>query len=508
MLNKIIKLLMSRVSTITLLILLQMGFLVGMVYYLSDMLMPVYIMLQIMSIIVTVWLVSQQDNPAYKMTWVIMILSLPVFGGLFYLLWGNKRLPLAMNLKLARHESPINTVPPDEKLLPRLWEDDPALASQAHYITCNGDFYLWEDTAVKFYPLGDDSFPDMLKALEGAERFILMEFFIINFGELWDEILEVLISKARSGVRVMLMYDDMGTIQHLPRNYANSLRELGIEVTVFNPYRPHLNMAMNNRDHRKIVVVDGNVGFCGGANISDEYINRFERFGHWKDTGVRISGRGVWSLTAMFLSLWGFENDVKIEDPHSFAPTMSFDTDGLVQPFSDTPLDRRSLAKDIYLNMISRATRYLYVTTPYLILDHEMVRALSRAAESGVDVRVITPHIPDKWYVHAVSRTHYERLIEAGVRVYEYLPGFIHAKQMVSDDKICVVGTTNMDYRSFYLHYECGIVFYNSSICSVVRDDVLDTLDTCIEITAEAARAIPLGQRIIAAVIKIFEPLL
>lgn len=210
----------------------------------------------------------------------------------------------------------------------------------------------------------------------------------------------------------------------------------------------------------------------------------------------------------MFLSLWGFENDIIIPNPEDFAPNRSFATDGLVQPFDDTPLDRRSLGKDIYLNMISRATRYLYITTPYLILDHEMVRALVRSAESGVDVRIIVPHIPDKWYVHAVSRTHYARLVAAGVRVYEYLPGFIHAKQIVSDDKIAVVGTTNMDYRSFYLHYECGIVFYNSSMCATVRDDILATLNTCCEITTEEVASIPWTERVVAAIIKMFEPLL
>ena len=509
MLNRIIKLLMSRLSTISILIILQVGMLAGMVYFLSDMFLTIYGALQFMSLVVVIWLVSKQDNPNYKLTWVIMILMLPIFGGLFYLLWGNKSLPRSYRNKLQYHAAlPAPVSGADPSLLHRLELEDPQLAAQSRYIRDTTGYELWQDTASMFYALGDDSFLDMIDALRSAERFILMEFFIINLGSMWDAILDILVEKARAGVRVMLMYDDLGTITYLPLGYERTLRALGLEVEVFNPYRPHLNMVMNYRDHRKIVVVDGNVGFCGGFNISDEYINRYERFGHWKDTGVRISGGAVWSLTRMFLTLWRFSTDDKSIDFESFRPTENHPTDGMIQPFDDNPIDNISVMKDSYLGMITRATRYLYLTTPYLILDDEMIRALTRTAQCGVDVRIIIPHIPDKWYVHIISRTHYKRLLDGGVRVYEYLPGFIHAKQIVCDDAMAIVGTTNMDFRSFYLNYESGVAFYRSSICARVRDDILSTIEASLEITQQDVASIPFYQRAVAAVIKIFEPLL
>lgn len=509
MTGKLLQFLVSRVSSITILILLQFGFIAGMVYYLSDSFFIIYTLLTIISVAVVVWIVSKSDNPSYKMTWVILILIMPIFGGLFYIVWGNKQLPPSLSDKIKYYKS----LPPvksgaDKNLLPRLWEQDPQLAVQARYILSMTGSELWENTSAKFYALGDDGFPDMIEALKSAEKFILMEFYIINFGVMWDSILEILKEKARNGVKVMLMYDDFGTIHYLPRHYDRYLRSLGIETAVFNPYRPHLNMSMNYRDHRKIVVIDGNIGFCGGFNISDEYINRHERFGHWKDTGVRISGDAVWNLSYMFLTLWRFTTNSQEINFDDYRPTKSFESDGLVQPFDDDPMDHKFVVKDNYLGMINRATNYLYLSTPYLILDDEMIRALTRAAQCGVDVRIITPHIPDKWYVHIISQAHYERLLAHGVRVYEYLPGFIHAKQIVADDKIAVVGTTNMDFRSFYLNYECGVAFYNSSICKTVKMDFMDTICKSIEITEDSLSKTPFYNRIFAAVLKVFEPLL
>lgn len=264
---------------------------------------------------------------------------------------------------------------------------------------------------------------------------------------------------------------------------------------------------MNYRDHRKITVVDGNVGFCGGINIADEYINRYEKHGHWKDTAVLLRGDGVWNLTALFLSLWNFSKPTD-EEFDQFKPTISCESDGFVQPFGDSPLDRLNVSEETYMQIISRATRYVYITTPYLILDNEMTTALSIAARSGVDVRILTPHVPDKWYVHEVTRSFYQPLLDAGVKIYEYTPGFIHAKMYVSDDEVAVVGTANMDYRSFYLHFECGVCFYQSSLIQDVKQDFLQTLTLSQQIPLDYNRSVFFLRRVVRSLLRLFSPMM
>lgn len=304
------------------------------------------------------------------------------------------------------------------------------------------------------------------------------------------------------------MFDDMGSVETLPPGYGTTLEKYGIKCAVFNPFKPHLNMAMNYRDHRKICVIDGNVGFCGGINLADEYINAYPKHGHWKDTAVVLYGDGVWSLTMMFLTLWDFTKNEADLGYSKYMPTKHYESDGYVQPYGDTPLDNTNVGENIYMQIINRATDYVYITTPYLILDNEMVTALKNAAETGIDVRIITPHIADKWYVHIVTRSFYKNLIRSGVKIYEYTPGFVHAKMFVSDDTSAIVGTTNMDYRSFYLHFECGVCFYYSSMVDKVKNDIVETLDKCQEITMDDVNQISIFKRILAAIIRIFSPMM
>ena len=324
---------------------------------------------------------------------------------------------------------------------------------------------------------------------------------------MWDPIFDILRKKAAEGVEVRFLYDDVGTLQTLPNNYRTVLEKAGIKTAIFNPFRPHLNIAMNYRDHRKITVIDGNVGFCGGINLADEYINAYEKHGHWKDTAVLLRGSGVWNLTLMFLMMWQFTTTVET-DFDRYRPTQAVPNEGYVQPFGDSPLDNLNVSENAYMQIINRATRYVYITTPYLILDNEMITALSTAAQSGIDVRIITPHIADKWYVHIVTRSYYSQLIRAGVKIYEYTPGFIHAKMFTSDDKVAIVGTTNMDYRSFYLHFECGVSFYNSPVAKDVRDDFLNTLQVCQPISLEEMEQLPLSRRILAKLLRLMAPLM
>ncbi|NCC65453.1 MAG: cardiolipin synthase, partial [Spirochaetia bacterium] len=290
-------------------------------------------------------------------------------------------------------------------------------------------------------------------------------------------------------------------------HYDRKLRNLGLEVVAFNPLRAHLNSKLNSRDHRKVLVIDGNVGYTGGMNIADEYANRLLKFGHWKDTAVKLRGDAVYSLSQMFLQLWAFSTN-RVEDFSRYRPTITCKTDGFVQPFADNPLDNQNVAENAYIQIISLAKRYVWITTPYLVLDNEMLTALKIAAQSGVDVRIITPHIPDKWYVFAVTRENYYPLLEAGVKIYEYTPGFIHAKMFVSDDRVAIIGTINMDYRSFYLHFENGVAFYGSSVIHTVKEDIEDTLQVCTEVTIEKLKKRSWIRKLSGIVLKLAAPLM
>ncbi|MFV0496737.1 MAG: cardiolipin synthase [Candidatus Fimivivens sp.] len=505
---RFMRLLCCRAVLLPALVLLEAVLFFCTVWLLAHRWPLVALLLHAMSIVAVLYIVSKYDNPDYKLAWVILILMVPILGGLIYLLSGNKRLPRRLKRRIAgfyeQNLLPISMDSGSEAPLAML---DEHLAAQSIYLkNCTG-FSAWQNTVCEFFPSGNALFDRMCHELETAEKFIFMEYFIIKPGLLWERLIRLLENKARAGVLVRLMYDDVGTMSQLPRHFAKTLREKGIEVTVFNPCRMHVNPSMNYRDHRKICVIDGNIGFCGGANLADEYINRLPRCAHWKDTGVLLKGHGVWNLTLLFLSLWGFSNDAQPDDFSSFVPTVTCQSDGFIQAFGDSPLDALYVAESFCLKTIARATKYIYITTPYLILGHEMISALGTAALSGVDVRIITPAVPDKWYVHTVSRSYYTALLRHGVRIFEYQTGFIHAKQLVSDDITAMVGTTNLDFRSFYLHFECAVCLYGNSAIKNILDDVNDTLACCREITFEETQQFPLRQRIIAAILRPFAPL-
>lgn len=501
------RLLCSRAVLLPAFVLLEVSLLVTAIWLLARRWPLLALLLHAMSIAAVLYIVSKHDNPYYKLAWVVLILMVPILGGMIYLLAGNKRLPRRLKRQLIDfYQQNLSPVRMDSGSEPALITLDKYLSSQSLYLkNCTG-FAAWQHTACEFFPSGSALFERMLQELETAQKFIFLEYFIISPGLLWDRILAILERKARSGVLVRLMYDDVGTLKSLPGNFAKTLRSKGLEVTVFNPCRVHFNAAMNYRDHRKLCVIDGNIGFCGGANLADEYINRLPRCAHWKDSGVMLKGHGVWNLTLLFLGLWDFSNNAQ-QDWAAFVPTITCQSDGFVQAFGDSPLDNLYVAESFCLQAISRATKYIYLTTPYLVLGHEMISALGAAALSGVDVRIITPAIPDKWYVHVISRSYYGALLRYGVRIFEYRPGFIHAKQMVSDDITAMVGTTNLDFRSFYLHFECAVCLYGSSAVKNIFDDFRNTLACCREITFGDTRRFPLWQRAMATVLRPFAPL-
>lgn len=511
MLRKLLQFLTGRLFISIVLITIQIAILFAIFFYATNNTLWIQI-LSALSIIMTLVVVVRDLNPAYKIGWMLLFMFLPLYGGIFYVLFGNRRL----NRRLRARLEALNTYYLKgveggvySQLLPMqaLGRYSNTLARQAQYIVNITGFPVWGNTEVEYFSSGESWVLDLLKELEEAQSFIFIEFFIVAEGEVWDSILEVLLRRRRAGVRVCLMFDDVGSLFTVPSHFDHRLRFLGLEVVAFNPLRAHLNSRLNSRSHRKIVVIDGNIGYTGGVNIADEYANRLLKFGHWKDTAVKLKGEAVWSLSQMFLQLWAFSTG-KPEDFNAHRPTITCKTDGFVQPFSDNPLDDDNVAENAYIQIINTAKRYVWITTPYLVLDNEMLTALKIAAQSGVDVRIITPHVPDKWYVFAVTRDNYRPLLEAGVKIYEYTPGFLHAKMFVSDDRVAIIGTINMDYRSFYLHFENGVIFYGSSVIRKVSEDIEDTLAVCRQIDLEFLRRRPWYKRLAGLVLKIAAPLL
>ncbi|MDE7298387.1 MAG: cardiolipin synthase, partial [Lachnospiraceae bacterium] len=340
---------------------------------------------------------------------------------------------------------------------------------------------------------------------EKAEKFIFMEYFIIAEGRMWDTILEILKEKAAAGVDVRLLYDDVGCLRLLPFQYYETIRGFGIKCEAFNPFVPFVSTVMNNRDHRKILVIDGETGFTGGINLADEYINEKERFGYWKDTGIMLKGDAVWNLTVMFLQLWNALRPTDT-DFDCFRPRARYETDGYVQPYGDSPLDFENVGENVYLNIINSAKDYVYIFTPYLISDSEMISALCLAAKRGVDVRIVTPHIPDKKFAFMLTQSYYEQLMDGGVKIFEFEPGFIHAKCFVSDDIVATVGTINLDYRSLYLHFECGVYLYRTSSVMDVKQDAIDTIARSIPVTRDMLKPV-LQKVVLQAFLKLFAPL-
>ncbi len=498
---------LNRLTITVFLVLFQFAFTVFFITHIRTRLHFLYPFGQVFNIVIILWLVRKEDNPSYKIPWMIMILAFPFVGTGFYLLYGNTplnrrklmQLPHIRTDKLEEHMTPASEP---------LCEACPQYARTARYLHTIAEAPVWQNTSSRFYPSGEAMFRAMLADLRRAERFIFLEFFIIEPGVMWDSILAILRQKVAEGVDVRVLYDDVGCMSTLPVSYAKTLNALGIQTVKFNQFVLLMNTYLNYRDHRKQLVIDGNIGYTGGINLADEYINQKERFGHWKDTGVRLEGDGVVNMTSLFLQLWDFATQTETSDFHPYLPTVSAPSDGYVQSFGDSPLDNFNVGETVFMNIINAASEYVYITSPYLTLDNEMITALCTAAQAGIDVRIITPGIPDKKSVFAATQSYYGQLIRAGVRIYEYDPGFVHAKMIVSDDNVAVVGTINMDFRSFYLHFECGTIFYQSSVVEDVRNDIYETMDKSREIDELWIKNYPWAKSMYATVMRLFAPML
>lgn len=510
--KKVLNLLFSRMVITGLCIAFQVITLIVMLLMFNDYFVYFYSICTILSFIVILWILNNRDNPAYKIAWIVPIMIFPIFGGLFYLMFGHIKLGKKERKELASLQNEIDRVlTQDSNIIKELKDTDKHIANQAQYIIKNSYFPVWKNTTSEYLNSGERKFEKILEELKKAKHYIFLEYFIIHEGIMWNSILEILIEKVKEGVDVRVIYDDIGCLLTLPYKYCDTLKGMGIKCQVFNPFRPLLSIRMNNRDHRKIAVIDGHTAFTGGINLADEYINKFEKYGHWKDSAIMLKGDAVWNFTIMFLSTWNYLSNTT-EDFNKYKPSVhhieTFDSDGFVLPYGDTPLDNEIVGESVYINMLNKAKDYVYINTPYLIADNETINAFCLAAKSGVDVRIVTPHIPDKWYVHMMTRSYYPMLIESGVKIYEYTPGFVHAKSFVSDDETAVIGTINLDYRSLYLHFECATWLYKTKSVLSIKEDYLETLNLCQEITLEDCSKVKWYTRFMRSLMRIFAPLL
>ena len=464
------------------------------------------------SVAVSLYIMNKQEKSAYKTTWIFLILLFPVFGGLFYVIFHSQTNPRKLQRKINKIERLYRShflLPGN--YLPLLKENRIESEPLARYLQEHAGYPVYVRTKPKYFDSGESFYKQVLIELEKAQKYIFLEFFILRSGVMLDSIISILERKAAAGLDVRIIYDDLGNFTSLPTDYREELKQKGIKCMVFNPFKPVLSSLQNNRDHRKIICIDGKVAFTGGINLADEYINARERFGHWKDAAIMLEGMAAWSFTMIFLQIWNTQNSAEEEPPESFYPwkeeECTVGNDGYVQPYADSPLDTENTGEHVYLQIINNAKKYLYINTPYLVLDDDLLSALSMSALSGIDVRIITPHRWDKWIVAVASRSYYRQLILAGVKIYEYTQGFNHSKTFVSDDKIATVGTTNLDFRSLYLHFECGVLLHKSKAIRSVKEDFQKTLSLSHEITLEDC-ARNAFQRIFQDVLRLFAPLM
>lgn len=465
-----------------------------------------YALFGILSFLIVLFIVNKNMNPEYKIAWIIPILLFPIFGWLFYLMLSGNRLSnrLKEKMKYVR-EKYYDSIDSDNILLNEI--KDKCIASQAQYIEQYAHCPLYRNSYANYFPTGESLYFSLIEELEKAEKFIFLEFFIIEEGIMWNSILDILKQKAKQGIEVRVIYDYMGCIMTLPYKYDKMLESFGIKCSIFNPFKLTISSKLNNRDHQKIIVIDGKSAYTGGINLADEYINVHEKYGYWKDGGILVKGAGVHSFTVMFLTMWNYLKNIdenfdsyKIQNSHD----ANTDYNGYIQPYNDNPLNDELVGENVYLNLITRAKEYVYIATPYLIIDYKMQSALCLAAKQGVDVRIITPYIPDKKHVNMVTKANYKELIKCGIKIYEYLPGFIHSKLFLTDDHCGTVGTINLDYRSLYLHFECGVWMYNTNAIIQMKQDFTETFEQCKTVSLEECENVNIVIKITRTFFKMF----
>ena len=504
-----IKLVFSRAGVFAFLVILQVFMVVYLYRYLGidasillggDAVISFILMLFIMN--------SDNIKSPYKLSWFMLIALAPIFGFtvfvLHYFAIGYRRERKHV-MDLEKESRGFHKR--DMDLIYDLQRNDIATYNIQNFFYDRGGFVIQRHTETKYYAVGEDVFADLLKAIRNAKKFIFIEIFIINYGYMWGTMLEELVAKVEEGVEVRLLIDGTNLLTRVKPNFVEEIESLGIKCKVFSPMYPVISTHNNNRDHRKIFLIDNEIAFTGGINLADEYINVYERFGHWKDCGIRLEGRAAEGFTIMFLQMWNTRTD-DVEDFSKYLEVShNFDGKGLVLPFSDTPMDDEDYGIRTLMMMLNSAKHYVYLMTPYLIVEDEVINAITAASKRGVDVRICLPHIPDKKIAFALAKTHYEVLIDAGVTIFEYTPGFVHSKTWLCDDSYGFVGTINLDYRAFYLNYECGVWMKDTQALVEMKNDFDIFFSVATHVTRESLDKMPIGEKIVGKVFKPFAPL-
>ena len=463
----------------------------------------------VLALCVAFYIYGKDMNAGFKLPWIIAILAFPVLGLCLYFLFGRPGATKHMRQHFEKIDADLEgTLVQDENVLKNLEATDFAVANQARYLWKCAGYPAWQNTDVEFHKTAEEGLEAQKRELRKAKKFIFMEYHAIEESSAFLELKEILVQKAKEGVEVRVFYDDVGSFVFINKDFIKRMEAVGIQCRVFNPMHPFLNIFMNNRDHRKITVIDGKVGFTGGYNLAEEYFNRTHPYGYWKDTGIMLTGDAVRNLTVMFLEMWNAVRKTDM-DYDKYLPKVEYTAkeQGFVQPYADSPLDHETTGENVYMNLIKNAKHEIFFTTPYLIITDEMSRELRMAARRGVDVRIVTPGIPDKKMVYQMTRSYYSELARNGVRIYEYTPGFIHAKQCVCDGESATVGTINMDYRSLYLHFENGVLMYHYDAVAEIRKDFEDIFAASTEVTEKYNGRKSVPARMGRGVLRLFSPL-
>lgn len=499
----------SRFTLAFLSIGIQIAFLLLCIFFFERYLLWVVGGSALLGLILTIFIINRTTNPTFQISWIILIMLFPTLGIYIYLF---VKLQIGVQAFAKRYQQIRSEISgylkQDESVSLRVKKKDSNVFNYVTYMNQVSGYPIYENSKVHYYPFGEEMYVDMLEDLKKARKYIFLEYFIVSKGVMWNSILEILKEKVKEGVEVYFMYDGTCSFMLLPHDYPEIMESYGIHTRIFNPVVPIISTHYNNRDHRKILVIDGMVAYTGGINLADEYINQEMRFGVWKDTAVRVSGEAVRSFVFLFLENWNALSRVSISYEPFLDSVKSVKGSGFVLPYGDNPLDSYAVGQFSYLHMLHTAKNYVHIVTPYLIIDYEMLKALCDTAISGVDVKIIMPGIPDKKMIYYIGRTYYKALLEAGVKIYEYEPGFTHAKMFVSDDEKAILGTINLDFRSLYLHFENAVYLYQNEEVMVMEKDYQETLSHCYPVTLESLKKFPFWKTLLGKILRVFAPLL
>ena len=522
--RNVLQVIFSRTMLIMVLIVMQFAYIIARMYALAEYI-PIllggeFLVVAIMMAII----LNSRENPSVKLSWCFLVGVFPIFGSIVYFVVKYDFGYRLTQKRIAHTETESRKyLPTQDRMLDELKEQDIQTYHMAQYLRKTSGSLVSKNNQVKYFSVGEEMFEEMIKQLEAAKEYIFLEYFMIAHGNMWNTILKILVKKAKAGVDVRLLYDGSCAVYLLPYKYPKRIEKLGIKCRMFSPPIPFISTHYNNRDHRKIMVIDGCVAFTGGINLCDEYINVDSPFGHWKDVGLMVEGDAAYDFTVMFMQMWSATearqiSDLKFPNMQKYLAKTSYDIEelgayhaedeGYVIPYADNPVDDENVGENVYIDILNQAKEYVYIMTPYLILDNEMLSAITFASKRGIDVRIILPHIPDKWYAFVLAQANYKELLKAGVKVYEYTPGFVHAKVFVSDNERAVVGSVNLDYRSLYWHYECSTYLYQGSVIHDVYKDFLDTQNKCEKVTTDTIKEISVFSKVVAFILKIVAPLL